>query len=368
MWSDFLQICIPSLLFLILHAMKELTGVLHVHSVFSDGSGEADEIARLADESGLDFILLTDHNTLRALKEGYEKWYGNTLLLVGCEINDKKNENHYLAFGIEETFSTRVSAKEYVRRVKEAGGIGFLAHPHEKRTHMEEHPPYPWTEWDTNDFTGIEIWNHMSEWMENLTEQNKYQSFMHPLKTIQAPQEETLQLWDHLSQKRKVVGIGGIDAHAHKYNVLGFVEVEVFPYKVLFKSIRTHLLIDEDLPKKKDDKSVVKMKKLIYGAMESGRCFFSNDYHGNSKGFRFWGEANEKIFNMGDTVPHSSNIKLNVKAPSERTEIRLIHNGKLIDQIENNEASIRVSEKGTYRVEVYHNKKAWIYSNHIRVR
>ena len=36
----------------------------------------------------------------------------------------------------------------------------------------------------------------MSEWMENLTEQNKYQAFLHPLKSIIAPTEETLKVWD----------------------------------------------------------------------------------------------------------------------------------------------------------------------------
>ena len=135
---------------------------------------------------------------------------------------------------------------------------------------MVEHPPYPWTDWDLTDFTGIEIWNHMSEWMENLTEQNKYQSFIHPLKSIIAPPKETLEIWDKLNMSRKVVGIGGVDAHAHKYNVLGFVEVEVFPYKVLFKSIRTHLLIEEDLPQKNDERSLNKIKQIIYGALASG--------------------------------------------------------------------------------------------------
>ena len=78
-----------------------------MHSTFSDGTGEVPDIAKYADEVGLDFIMLTDHNTLRALDEGYEKWYGNTLLLVGVELNDKENKNHYLAFGIQEAFTTR---------------------------------------------------------------------------------------------------------------------------------------------------------------------------------------------------------------------------------------------------------------------
>ena len=65
--------------------MFEYVGALHMHSTFSDGSGEVKDIAKYAGEIGLDYIILTDHNTLRALKEGFEGWYGDTLLLVGCK-------------------------------------------------------------------------------------------------------------------------------------------------------------------------------------------------------------------------------------------------------------------------------------------
>ena len=82
--------------------MIEYAGAIHIHSIYSDGSGEVTDIAGFAAESDLDFIILTDHNTLRALHEGFEGWYGKTLLLVGCEINDKENKNHYLAFGVDE--------------------------------------------------------------------------------------------------------------------------------------------------------------------------------------------------------------------------------------------------------------------------
>ncbi len=347
--------------------MYEYVGALHMHSTFSDGSGEVTDIAKAADEVGLDFIALTDHNTLRALKEGYEKWYGNTLLLVGCEINDKENKNHYLAFGIEDTFSTRLSAQEYVKMVKENGGIGFLAHPHEKRTHMKEHPPYPWVDWSINDFNGIEIWNHMSEWMENLTEENKYQAFLHPLRSIDSPPPETLKVWDELNQKRKVVGIGGVDAHAHKYNLLGFMEVEIFPYKVLFKSIRTHILTNEEIIKGENEKEIKQAKNNIYGSLSAGNCFVANDYHGDSKGFRFFGEASGKFFQMGDSISGERNIKLKVLLPVPKATVKLIKNGILIDDVETDEAQFIVKEKGAYRIEVKLNNKSWIYSNHIRI-
>ena len=338
-----------------------------MHSIFSDGSGKVEDIAGYADEVGLDYVILTDHNTLRALDEGYEKWYGNTLLLAGFEINDKENKNHYLALRLEKTFSTRLPAKKYVKKIKEEGGIGFIAHPHEKRSSMKQHPPYPWEEWDSKDFTGIEIWNHMSEWMEGLTEQNKYNFFMHPLKSIVAPPEETLKVWDELSLERKVVGIGGVDAHAHKVNLLGFVEVEVFPYKVLFKSIRTHILAKEKIKSGSKKSSVEKSKHIIYDSLENGNCFVSNYYHGDASGFRFFAKDGNKIFNMGDELHLKKNIKLKVILPKIKGTIKLIRNGKLIDEVDNLNADFFVDRKGVYRVEVYLDEKAWIFSNHIRI-
>ncbi len=346
--------------------MFEYVGAIHIHSIYSDGSGEVPDIAKFADEIGLDYIILTDHNTLRALKEGYEGWYNNTLLLVGCEINDKENKNHYLAFGIKEAFSTRISAKEYVKKVKEAGGIGFLAHPHEKRTHMKEHPSYPWVDWEIGDFNGIEIWNHMSEWMENLTEQNKYQNFVHPLRSIDRPPAETLAVWDKLNKERPVAGLGGIDAHAHKYNLLGFFEVEVFPYKVLFRSIRTHVLVNEEIKKTEDKESLTNTKEILYRALAGGSSFIANDYHGDSKGFRFFAETGGKIYSMGQTIKEFDKIKMQVLLPAKVGEIRLVRNGKIIDTVTDNECEFIIDKNGAYRVEVFLNGKAWIYSNQIR--
>lgn len=351
--------------------MFEYVGVIHIHSVFSDGTGKVDEIADYANEVNLDYIILTDHNTLRALKEGYEKYYGKTLLIVGCEINDKQNKNHYLAIGINETISTRKPAKEYVSEVNGMGGIGFLAHPHEKRNAFEKHPAYPWTDWDVDDFTGIEIWNHMSEWAETLTEDNKYNHIVHPLKTIEKPYDETLEVWDQLNLKRKVVGIGGVDAHAHKVNFLGMWDFEVFPYKVLFKSIRTHVFTKTKLSHKNDIKHINSDKKKIIESLKNGNCYFSNYNIADAKGFRFCAEKNNKYYEMGDFIEENQlPLKLNVILPTncnEQIKIKLIRNGKLFDELINNEAEFLITEKGVYRTEILFENKYWIFSNHIRI-
>jgi len=45
--------------------MNEYVGAIHIHSVYSDGTGNIEDIAQAAYETGLDFIMMTDHNTLK---------------------------------------------------------------------------------------------------------------------------------------------------------------------------------------------------------------------------------------------------------------------------------------------------------------
>jgi hypothetical protein len=109
------------------------------------------------------------------------------------------------------------------------------------------------------------------------------------------------------------------------------------------------------------------IKKIIYGALASGNSFFANDYLSNSKGFRFYAEAGKKKYQMGETLEYAGKIKLNVVVPSQKSEIKLIHNGILIETEEGDGAKFVIKEPGVYRVEILHNKKSWIYSNHIRI-
>ena len=70
---------------------------------------------------------------------------------------------------------------------------------------------------------------------------------------------------------------------------------------------------------------------------------------------------------MGDSVKFNDNMNLFVSLPSEKKEIRVIRNGKKIKNIEQKKIEFKIKEPGIYRVEVYHNKLPWIYSNHIRI-
>ena len=109
--------------------MHDLSCVVHLHSTHSDGTGTVREIARAAARARADVVLLTDHDTLAAKRNGEEGWYGDVLLLAGEEVSPLRRD-HYLAFGIDTEIRHRgLDACAIARAVRDAGGFGFAAHP-----------------------------------------------------------------------------------------------------------------------------------------------------------------------------------------------------------------------------------------------
>ena len=339
--------------------LTEYIGSLHIHSSFSDGLRPIPEIAEIAGECSLDFLMFADHMTLEPIKRGLEKWYGSVLAIIGYEINDAQNINHYLAFGLDEILPPEMTAQEYVRGVKEAGGVGFIAHPDEKRTAMPSYPPYPWTAWDAEGYDGIEIWNHASEWMEALNNFNKYYMVLHPLSFLKGPEQKTLDRWDRMNKNGVMPGIGGVDAHAYPYR-LGPFTIYLFRYKVLFKGIRTHILLNDSMPE-----DVPEAKRTVLKALKEARCFISNFRWGDAKGFRFSAEAGDRHYTMGDTVRGDSAV-FTATLPTPGT-ITLLRDGVSVTETEGSELSFTADTPGAYRIEVRLKKKPWIYSNHIRL-
>ena len=341
-------------------SLYEYVGSIHIHSNYSDGLRPIPEIAKIAEKSGLDFLLFADHMTLEPIKMGMERWFGPVLSIIGYEINDPENKNHYLVYGLKEVLPRNLSAQEYVRQAHDAGAIGFIAHPDEKRSALPDYPPYPWLAWDAEGYNGIEIWNHSSEWLERLTHSNKYFRILHPLSYLQGPEPETLARWDEQNRTRVMSGIGGTDAHAYPCR-FGPITIYVFRYKVLFKGIRTHVILEEKLTK-----DVIQAKNEVLQALKNARCFISNHRWGNAHGFQFNAFSGDNRWLMGDTVK-SDSVSFEVKMPLPG-KISLLRDGKVVATAEGTELSYFAAITGAYRIEVRRKDKPWIYSNHIRFR
>lgn len=318
------------------------------------------EICRWAGQLGLDFLLFSDHHTLQPKHDGLEKFYGNVIALIGYETSDNLDRNHYMVFDTDEV-TKGLSTPEYVKTVQEAGGIGIIAHPIEKRDSIPEFPPYPWTNWDLNGFNGVEIWNQLSEWTERLTPANKLWKFMHPLKTLVAPPSEVLQKWDEIAQKRKIIGTVGVDAHCFQVWILNLIKVHIFHYKVTFRSLRNHLLLNEPFPRGDFGRA----KNLLYDALRNARLFCSNPRRGDARGFRFYSENDDGYFTIGESIPAGDNV-FKIKSPLN-AELRLLRNGERVAAGNGNYLEHRSIQPGVYRVEARRQGKAWVFTNHIYV-
>lgn len=111
-------------------------GAIHIHSTFSDGTGDILEIVSAAKKAGLSWIVVTDHNNLD-IQEGI---YSGIYVLKGEEISPPY-DNHYLAFGIDEVVQPSENPEFYVQQVRNLGGFGFAAHPDESDVRKTKQSP-----------------------------------------------------------------------------------------------------------------------------------------------------------------------------------------------------------------------------------
>jgi len=105
-----------------------LAGDLHAHTVHSDGVLTIDELAARAVAAGLDFLAVTDHNTVshHPHLEPAARRYGLTLL-PGQEVTTDRG--HANAFGDIGWVDFRRPAAEWVSTVAERGGLLSVNHP-----------------------------------------------------------------------------------------------------------------------------------------------------------------------------------------------------------------------------------------------
>ena len=120
---------------------------LHIHSKFSDGKADFEDIIRQAKELGYKKIAICDHNTVEGHKLYQDKvlipavefdcWCGYVflhLLAYGIDVNNPVLDE-FMAKSKSETEAdiVRIFAKRDIKQlisaIHEAGGIAVLAHP-----------------------------------------------------------------------------------------------------------------------------------------------------------------------------------------------------------------------------------------------
>ncbi len=335
----------------------ELTGCIHNHTEYSyDSKASMKKVIKAARVNNLDYFTINDHRAMDALKDDEYKKEKDIKIIVGCEINDNNNKNHLLVFGSNRII-TGSDAQYYTKEYMSENATTFVAHPIEKRAN-DEFPTYEWTDLDNSNFTGLEIWNFMSQWISKLKrKRNGLILVLMPNLVVRKPFQEILGYWDklNLAGLRKSA-VGSVDAHEQHHRFLG-INVNFLSHKFLFKTIRTNILIPND--------AAVTQENIIK-ALANGNSYIVNYRCGIPYNFYagISDKKNEAIF--GEDIKFNKDLRLYYRLPTI-CKVKLLCNGKVVDSQKDDKGIFKIKAAGNYRLEIYKNLRGWIYTNNIYV-
>jgi hypothetical protein len=140
-----------------------------------------------------------------------------------------------------------------------------------------EQPNLSWRDWQVSGYTGLELWNYMSEFKNHLP------------------------------------------------NKVAAILFCYFP----FRAVNTHILSQETF-----DGQLGHDKRVVYDALREGHCFVAYDLLGEPRGFRFTaksGDAGRRTSRviMGQEIALDGEVSLEVHAP-QRADIRLLRDGRVM--------------------------------------
>jgi len=332
---------------------RELVGVIHVHSIHSDGGADFATIARKASAAGLDFVVMTDHGSPSRPDEAPPL---EPVFIIGTEIST--DAGHMVAIGYRTpSYDFSPVASEAAEDVHAEGGFCVVAHPfHEK---------VPWLQWPIPAVDGMEVLNADSEWRDiswgkMITTLPAY--WLNPiyfhLKTMAYP-AKSLAAYDREAARHRFVLSAGLDAHANLH--IGEKTILHLPdYLPLFRTLKVR--IPGAVPRERD---------AIVAALRSGAFYVSLDGLAGGGGFTFTATAGTNSYGMGQVMPGNSARFDVVSEP--RCRARLLCNGREVAAGDEGPFTYEAAIPGAYRVEVYRpanshpfdDRLPWILSNPI---
>lgn len=145
--------------------MSTIRAIAHVHSDWSyDGRRTLDQVARAFGRRGYDAVLLSEHD------RGYDadRWAryreacatasppAGPLLVPGMEYSDAENLVHVPSWGAP-FLGEGLATGDLLAALREAGGVGVLAHPRRKEAWRRFDPAW------VPLLLGIELWNRKTD-------------------------------------------------------------------------------------------------------------------------------------------------------------------------------------------------------------
>lgn len=102
---------------------------LHVHTSYSfDSNASPKEIVEAAIKKGIDCLAITDHGQVKGAIEAIEYAKDKSILIIPS-IEVKSKEGDILGLNVKDKIPNKLSAKETIEKIKEAGGMAIIPHP-----------------------------------------------------------------------------------------------------------------------------------------------------------------------------------------------------------------------------------------------
>lgn len=355
-------------------------GVTNIHTNFSLGSASPSFVVESAKLAGLDFILLTDLNTFEAHVP--ENYYGNLLVLTGGKYSYLDSRFLHYTPGekqIGESLGdaqTRIADLLSQTRRDSGDELLIMAHPFKLG--------FSWAGTYPEGLDGVEIinlkalskrsWDHSklsTIWSLLIY---PFNSRLALIRLFEEPKDE-VDLFDSLLANRSVAAFAGAEASARALPLPGY-SMKFPSYHRLFEIASNHVILKSELTG-----NFTADRQKIFRALKAGQFYVAFDILGDTKGFNFTIEDNQKVSLMGSEVVFNENLYLHVRLPAQplhRYEVRIKKDGVAIEAVNSIEFSRPIKEPGVYRVEVKVRPPwpfpdserwiSWIYSNPIRVK
>ncbi|TAN04443.1 MAG: hypothetical protein EPN45_10065 [Rhizobiaceae bacterium] len=349
----------------------EYVGLIHLHSEYSgDAQGSYAELARVAGEHKLDFMIVTDHNNTDAIRDGKEGIYDRTLVLTGVEST--RPEGYLLGLGIADYRTARADPTEtFLSEVAGQGGFAVMAHA--RNSH------WPWKGSIDARMAGIEIVDFADQIYDASLASKAMAALSFPVNRLYAylslyhRPHSVIALWDAVSAQRPFVGIFASDIHQ---NLKIFKKRYKFPKaKDLMPFALNHLICPS-----KPSGDFQGDRETVYTAIRSGHLFMAVDLLGDARGFMFSARQDSGHGIMGDVLRAGEKTLFTVTLPDiecpRKLRVDVYRDGKKLFSRPARSFQFQSALPGAYRVEVAANipnfwgsgrEVTWIYSNPIHL-
>jgi hypothetical protein len=350
-------------------------GSFHVHTNRSDGSGSPDAVAAAAERAGLNFIVLTDHGD-GTRKPDAPRYHSGVLVIDGVELSTQAG--HYVAIGLPQTpYPLRGEARDVVDDVRRFGGFGIVAHPDSVK------PGLRWRDWNAS-FDALEWLNADTEWRDERPSELARALARYPFRTTETLGSlldrpgPTLERWDVMTQRRRVVAIAAADAHARAGwrddDVEGYRRewfLKIPSYDASFRTFAMRVALERPL-----SGDAAADATTVIGGLKRGAVFSAIDAIAAPASFEFSASGTSGRIYPGDLVHETaSSVTFSVRTNSQRSgTIVLLKNGRTLTSGPLPELTFAASGEGTYRVEVHLTASPgeppvpWIVSNPVYIR